>query len=142
MCEKSQPLKITYNPYLKEKARELRNNSTPGEILLWKKLKGKQCYGFDFHRQKPILDYIVDFYCFKLKLIIEIDGYSHHFKTEKDRLRDLELNKLGFTVLRFSEGEIRNSLDLVLNSLSVFIENKSEQHTPQSPLDRGEAEQG
>lgn len=123
-------MKITYNPYLKEKARELRNNSTPGEILLWKKLKGKQCYGFDFHRQKPILNYIVDFYCFKLKLIIEIDGHSHNFKAEKDKQRDLELNELGFTVLRFSESEVRNNLDLVLNSLSTFIENKSEQHTP------------
>lgn len=135
-------LKITYNPYLKEKARELRNNSTKGEILLWKKLKGKQCYGFDFHRQKPILDYIVDFYCFKLKLIIEIDGYSHNFKAEEDKLRDKELNELGFTVLRFPEGEVRNNLDLILNSLSVFIENKLEPHTPQSPLFRGEAEQG
>ncbi len=123
-------MKITYNPYLKEKARELRNNSTLGEILLWKKLKGKQCYGFDFHRQKPILNYIVDFYCFKLKLIIEIDGYSHNFKYEEDKHRDKELTDMGFTVLRFSEGEVRNNLNLVLDSLSKFIENKLEQHTP------------
>jgi very-short-patch-repair endonuclease len=135
-------LKITYNPYLKERARELRNNSTLGEILLWKKLKGKQCYGFDFHRQKPILNYIVDFYCSKLNLIIEIDGYSHNFKTEEDKQRDLELTKLGLTILRFSEGEVRNNLDLVLNSLATFIENKLEQHTPASPLFRGETEQG
>lgn len=141
MCKKSQPLKITYHPYLKEKARELRNNSTPGEILLWKKLKGKQCYGFDFHRQKPILEYIVDFYCYKLKLIIEIDGNSHNVKAEEDERRDKELQKLGFTVLRFSEAEVRNNLNLVLNSLSVFIKNTLEQHTPQSPLDRGEEEQ-
>ena len=123
-------MKITYNPYLKEKARELRNNSTPGEILLWKRLKGKQCYGFDFHRQKPILNYIVDFYCYKLKLIIEVDRYSHKFKAEEDKKRDLELNELGFTVLRFPEGEVRTNLDLVLNLLSTFIENKLEQHTP------------
>ena len=123
-------MKISYNPYLKEKARELRNNSTLGEILLWKKLKGKQCYGFDFHRQKPILNYIVDFYCYKLKLIIEIDGYSHNFKADEDKKRDFELTELGFTVLRFSEGEVRNNLDLVLNSLSTFIENTLEQHTP------------
>lgn len=135
-------MKITYNPYLKEKARELRNNSTPAEIMLWKRLKGKQCYGFDFHRQKPVSNYIVDFYCYKLKLIIELDGYSHNFKTGEDKERDMELNRLGFTVLRFSEGEVRNNLDLVLHSLSVFIENKLELHTPQSPLARGEAEQG
>ena len=119
-------MKITYNPYLKQKARELRNNSTLGEILLWKKLKGKQCYGFDFHRQKPILNYIVDFYCYKLKLIIEIDGYSHKFKTEEDKERDLALLELGFTVLRFEEGEVRNNLDMVLQTLSIFIENKIE----------------
>lgn len=123
-------MKILYNPYLKEKARELRNNSTLGEILLWKKLKGKQCYGFDFHRQKPIHNFIVDFYCHKLKLIIEIDGYSHNFKFESDKQREIELNELGFTVLRFSEGEVRNNLNLVLNSISTFIENKLEQHTP------------
>ena len=123
-------MKVIYNPYLKEKARELRNNSTLGEILLWKKLKGKQCYGFDFHRQKPILNYIVDFYCSKLKLIIEVDGYSHNFKAEEDKKRDIDLTELGFTVLRFSEGEVRHNLDLVLNSLSTFIENKLEQHTP------------
>ena len=123
-------MKVIYNPYLKEKARELRNNSTLGEILLWKKLKGKQCYGFDFHRQKPILNYVVDFYCSKLKLIIEVDGYSHNFKAEEDKKRDIELTELGFTILRFSEGEVRHNLDLVLNSLSTFIENKLEQHTP------------
>ena len=129
MCKKYK-LKITYNPYLKEKARELRNNSTLGEILLWKKLKGKQCFGFDFHRQKPILNYIVDFYCPKLNLIIEIDGYSHNFKAEEDKQRDIELTRLGFTILRFSEGDVRNNLDLVLNSLTTLIENKLEQHTP------------
>lgn len=123
-------MKITYNPYLKEKARELRNNSTLGEILLWKRLRAKQCYGFDFHRQKPILNYIVDFYCYKLKLIIEVDGFSHNYKAEQDKNRDLELTEIGFAVLRFSEGEIRNNLDLVLNSISKWIENKLEQHTP------------
>lgn len=123
-------MKIIYNPYLKEKARELRNNSTLGEILLWKKLRGKQCYGFDFHRQKPILNYIVDFYCYKLKLIIEVDGYSHNFKAEEGKKRDIELKELGFTVLRFQEGEVRNNLDLVLNSISIVIENNLERHTP------------
>ncbi len=123
-------MKVTYNPYLKEKARELRNNATPAEIMLWKKLKGRQCYGFDFHRQKPVLDYVVDFYCFKLKLILEIDGYSHGFKNEEDQIRDQALNKLGFTVLRFSEGEVRNNIDQVLQALAVFIENQLEPHNP------------
>lgn len=119
-------MKIYYNPYLKEKARELRNNSTPGEILLWKKLRNKQFYGYDFHRQKPILNYIVDFYCYQLKLIVEIDGYSHQFKLEEDKQRDLELSGLGFRILRFSEYEVKNKIDEVLNVLANYIE----PHTP------------
>lgn len=54
---------LPYNPALKEKARELRNNSTKTEILLWRFLKGKQLRGYDIHRQKPIDEYIVDFFC-------------------------------------------------------------------------------
>ena len=71
---------IPYNPKLKELARELRNNSTKAEIILWLKLKNKQLYGYDFHRQKPIDNYIVDFFCQELMLAIEVDGYSHQFE--------------------------------------------------------------
>jgi len=65
---------IPYQPYLKELARKLRNDSTLGEALLWNELKNKQMYGYDFHRQKPLLNYIADFYCNELNLVIEIDG--------------------------------------------------------------------
>ncbi len=68
---------IPYNPNLKELARKLRNNSTKAEIILWLKLKGKQMYGYDFHRQKPLDNYIADFFCHELMLAIEVDGYSH-----------------------------------------------------------------
>jgi very-short-patch-repair endonuclease len=54
---------IPYNSNLKELAGKLRNDSTPGEVLLWNELKNKQMYGYDFHRQKPLLNYIVDLYC-------------------------------------------------------------------------------
>ncbi len=67
-------MKIRYNPKLKALARELRKNSTLSEVLLWNHLKGGQMKGYQFMRQKPIDDYIVDFYCSKLTLIIEIDG--------------------------------------------------------------------
>ena len=63
---------IPYNPALKEKTRELRNNSTKTEIMLWMYLKGKQMKGYDFHRQKPLDEYIVDFFCNELLLAIEI----------------------------------------------------------------------
>jgi very-short-patch-repair endonuclease len=77
---------VHYNPRLKQVARILRKNMTLGEILLWKELKGKKLLGYDFHRQKPIGEYVVDFYCPALKLVIEIDGDSHDGKEEADRL--------------------------------------------------------
>ena len=77
---------IPYQPYLKEYARKLRTKSTKSEIVLWKCLKGKQMRGYDFHRQKPLLDYIADFFCHELLLVIEVDGASHEldYIQEKD----------------------------------------------------------
>ena len=69
--------------FLKEKARELRNNSTTSEIKLWMYLKNKQMLGYDFHRQKPLDEYIVDFFCNELMLAIEIDGLSHYNSEKK-----------------------------------------------------------
>jgi len=68
---------IPYRKELKSLARKLRKNSTLSEVLLWIEIKNKQLEGFQFHRQVPMLDYIVDFYCHELKLVIEIDGDSH-----------------------------------------------------------------
>ena len=75
---------IPYNPKLKKYARKLRKNSTFTEILLWNNLKRGQVKGFDFDRQRPIDNYIVDFYCKDLKLAIEVDGESHYGNEEKD----------------------------------------------------------
>jgi len=122
-------MKVYYNPELKELARELRNNSTPGEIRLWKQVRNRQFYGYDFHRQKPVLNYIVDFYCFRLRLIVELDGYSHNFKQDKDRQRDEELNKLGFTVLRFAEADAMKNMMGIIRALEDY-KDKFEQHTP------------
>jgi very-short-patch-repair endonuclease len=68
---------IPYNPKLKPLAKQLRHNMTVAEVLLWNRLKGKQMRGYDFDRQRPIDEYIVDFYCKDLMLAIEIDGASH-----------------------------------------------------------------
>ncbi len=89
---------IPYNPKLKEFARQLRNNSTKSEIYLWKHLKGKQMMGYDFHRQKPLDNYIVDFFCHELMLAIELDGFSHQLDevVEKDELKEKRLNELGY----------------------------------------------
>ena len=90
---------IPYNPKLKEYARKLRNDSTFTEIMVWNYLKGKQMRGYDFDRQRPIDNYIVDFYCKDLQLAIEIDGESHYGNPERDKKKDTRLNELGVTVL-------------------------------------------
>jgi very-short-patch-repair endonuclease len=119
---------IPYNPKLKELARQLRKNSTQSEIKLWKALKGKQLNGFDFHRQKPLLDYIVDFYCAELSLVIELDGYSHHLEEiqQKDLLKQKLLEEVGLTVLRFTDSEVMNNLESVMRVLERFVL----EHTP------------
>jgi len=71
---------IPYNPKLKEFARQLRNNSTKSETYLWKYLSGKQMMGYDFHRQKPVDNFILDFFCHELMLGIELDGLTHQFQ--------------------------------------------------------------
>jgi very-short-patch-repair endonuclease len=107
-------MKIFYNPKLIERAKFLRKNSTPAEIMLWKRISRKQLLGFQFSRQRPIGEYIVDFYCHKLKLVIEIDGISHNSKKEYDKARQEYLESLGLIVIRFSEKEARNNMDGVL----------------------------
>ncbi len=79
-------MRIYYNPKVKKLARELRNDSTLSEVLLWNQLKARKMRGYQFMRQKPIGEYIVDFFCSKLKLVIEIDGESHVDKYEQDKL--------------------------------------------------------
>lgn len=110
-------MKIYYNPRLKQYSRDLRNKSTPGEIMLWREIKGRKLRGYQFMRQKPIGNYIVDFFCSKLKLVIEIDGDSHIGKEAYDRKRQQELEALGLSFLRFEELEARYNLDRVIQTI-------------------------
>ena len=114
---------IPYNPKLKELAKRLRNDSTLGEVLLWKELNNKQMFGYDFHRQKPLLNYIVDFYCYELNLVIEIDGkYHNHEETYKlDLLREQELMKYDLTIIRFTEQEVRKDMLNVLRTIEKHV---------------------
>jgi len=92
---------IKYNPKLKEIARTLRNNSTLGEVLLWKRLRNKQMLGYDFHRQKSMDRFVVDFFCPMLNLSIELDGGSHETAEAfvKDKERQEHLENLGIQFL-------------------------------------------
>jgi very-short-patch-repair endonuclease len=121
---------IPYNPKLKEYARQLRNNSTKSEIYLWKYLKGKQMMGYDFHRQKPLDNYIVDFYCYELMVAIEIDGYTHLLEEVqvKDKKKEKRLNELGITVLRFQDDLVFNDIENVLRKIEVYISEFEKTH--------------
>ena len=112
---------IPYREDLIEKARELRKKSTPGEIELWKALKGKQILHFKFRRQRPIGNYIVDFYCADLKLAIEIDGVSHDYKIEYDQRRQTKLEEQGISFLRFSESDAKNYTESVVLEIEKWI---------------------
>jgi len=113
---------IPYNPKLKEKARVLRNNSTFTEVMIWNYLKNKQMKGYDFHRQKPLDNYIVDFFCNELMLAIEIDGESHYGNQERDIRRQNRLENYGISFLRFDDLEVRHQLDNVINRIEDWID--------------------
>jgi len=120
-------MKIYYNPKLKPLARKLRKNSTLSEILLWEELKNKKMLGYRFLRQKPIGEYIVDFFCNKLKLVIEIDGESHREENfEYDIERQNWLESIGLTVLRFDDMEVKRDMENVLMSIEGWIRNYEE----------------
>ncbi len=122
---------IWYNPKLIPFARELRNHSTKSEIIFWLKIKGKAFYGYDFHRQKPIDNYILDFYCDALLLAIEIDGYSHQFLEvfNKDTIKEKRMNELGISVLRFSDEQVLQDMENGIRALEDYIY-EFEKHPP------------
>ncbi|AAU38561.1 endonuclease domain-containing protein [[Mannheimia] succiniciproducens] len=113
-----------YSKSLKELSQKLRSDQTDAERKLWQRINREQLLGFRFNRQKPLLNYIVDFYCPKAKLIIELDG-SQHYEPDyqgKDALRDAELNSLGFTVMRFSNDEVYYEIEAVVDQIYLFLE--------------------
>jgi len=112
---------LLYNPILKELAKQLRKNMTLSEVLLWNELKNKKLLKMDFDRQRPILNYIVDFYCKDLMLAIEIDGDSHNEKYEQDRKRQKELEDVGVRFLRFDDLEVKKNMDNVLREIENWI---------------------
>lgn len=116
--------RIPYDRALKERARELRNHSTVTEVMLWQRLKKGQMLGYDFHRQKPVDRYIVDFFCHELMLAIEIDGSSHATKKEYDARRQRRIESFGITFLRFPDADVRFRIDDVLSVIAAWIKEK------------------
>jgi len=119
---------ISYNSKLKILARNKRNNSTKSEVMLWQRLRDKQMMGYDFDRQKPVDNYILDFFCYDLMLGIELDGLTHsdeHVYT-KDILKEKRLTELGIAVLRFNDYEVLNDIENVIRAIEVFAERMRE----------------
>ena len=115
---------LYYNKNLKGYSRQLRKDTTNAERLLWSRVRRKQLQGYQFYRQKIIGNYIVDFYCPKAKLVIEIDG-SQHYEDEyikKDNVRDDYLREQRLTVLRLSDRDVFDNLDGVIERINENLE--------------------
>lgn len=112
---------LWYNPKLKQLSKELRKQGILSEVILWDFLKNKKMRGFGFNRQKPIDEYIVDFYCAELDLVIEIDGISHGAKIAYDEYRDHKLKSLGLSVLHFDDYQVKKDVDSVLMAIDWWI---------------------
>jgi len=115
---------IPYTPDLVPFAKKLRNNMTMGEISLWRELKNKKL-GVRFSRQIPIDNYIVDFYCKELQLALEVDGSVHFIEgqQEKDTIRQNRLEYLGVRFIRFSDSDVKDNLNEVLEEIKKMILN-------------------
>ena len=110
---------LLYDNRLKEYSQQLRKNMTDAEKALWLKIRGKQLKGHQFYRQKPLGNFIVDFYCPKGNIVIELDG-GQHYSDEgkvKDNQRDNYLKGLGLRVLRFSDREVFENMKGVLEKI-------------------------
>ncbi len=130
MKKKQKSNNLYYDKSLKKFATTLRNNMTKSECCLWKfVLSSRQMKGYTFNRQRPVLDYIADFMCKELKIIIELDGITHHDEKVKikDTIKDKALEEIGFTVLRFEDNQVLNRLDMVIEVIEECIEKKEKQ---------------
>ena len=115
-------------PIIFQRAKELRQRETNAEKILWEELKGKKLDGFKFRRQHPMMNYILDFYCYQYKLAIELDGNYHFTEEQKelDRLRSLAIENYGITVMRFTNTEVEKKIESVKKETQLAIKTKME----------------
>lgn len=119
-----------YNRTLQPYARKLRMDMTKAEVCLWKyALKAGKLSNWQFRRQRPVLKYIADFMCKDLFLIIEVDGYTHQFEEalDKDLIREKELEKVGFKVIRFHDEEVLNDIENVRRLLEDVVDKRRQE---------------
>ncbi len=131
-------LYIPYNPVLVEIARANRKNQTNAEKKIWEEvLRNKNLKNYKFLRQKPLDNFIADFYCAKLMLVVEIDGDSHSRQKEYDILRSERLREYGIRVIRYRNDDIINNISGVIQDLLSKIKNRV-QEMRKFPPDKGD----
>ena len=133
------------DPHLWDKvkplARQKRHQPTPAETRLWECLRNRQVGKAKFRRQHSIDKFIVDFYCGEVRLVVEVDGPIHEYTVDEDAIRQEFLESLGFTVLRFTNDEVLNSVEYVIDQIVIALETSQVQ--PDSPsLPSGEGARG
>ena len=106
---------------IKNNSRDLRKNMTDVERMLWAKIRSHQLQGFRFRRQHPVGNYIADFVCIELKLIIELDGGQHSNQQEYDMERTQWLQTKGYKMVRFWNNDVIENLEGVLLTISTYL---------------------
>ncbi len=104
---------------VQQRARELRQEMTPAEKILWEQLRNRKLDGFKFRRQHPLDRFIVDFYCAACKLIVEVDGDIHYLQQERDAVRTEELERQGYRLIRFRNEQVLHNLENVLAAIQA-----------------------
>jgi very-short-patch-repair endonuclease len=112
---------LSYNPKLKQLAKDKRKAGILSEVLFWQQVHQRKFYQLDFDRQRIIGNYIVDFYVKALGLIIEIDGSSHGDKEEYDLLRQSYLENLGLKMFRIADTDVKRNINSVMMALEEYI---------------------
>ena len=115
---------LYYNKKLRSNANRLRHEMTKAEACLWKyALRARSMNGYQFRRERPVLNYIADFMCKELKLIIEVDGLTHFLDgaEEKDIKRQKHLEEAGFKVMRFTDNEVLTEIEWVIDRIKEVI---------------------
>lgn len=131
MDKKTRPSQYTMyynaNQNIQERSVELRKRETNAEKLLWTRIRSKQVAGFKFRRQHPLERFIVDFYCHKAKLVIELDGEIHNIEenAEYDENRTAEIQKYEIKVIRFTNQQIETDIEAVLEEIETELLNRN-----------------
>ncbi len=127
---------LWYNKRLRRFAHENRADMTKAEACLWKYvLSGRRMCGYQFRRQRPVLNYIADFMCKDLMLIVEVDGITHQWEevAENDKIREDALTAMGFTVMRFDDDDVLTAINGVFYQIEDFIKGFEDKIHPLPP---------